>query len=95
MYRFDSIEDYTKAFDDAYVKGLEEEKFDDFDAIALMMMRMSIAESTGYIQGRLDVIQETGAGDGAEAREAIQMEILKIESVVEVSTKKLEELGLL
>lgn len=95
MYRFDSIDEYTKAFEDAYVKGLEEERFDDFEAIALMMMHMSLAKSIGHIQGRLDVIQATGEGDGPEAREAIQMEILEIESIVEVSTKKLEELGLL
>ena len=94
MYRFDSLEDYKKVTGQAYVRGLEEEKFTDFEAAALLAMFESISYNEGHIRGVVDAVQATGYG-AKEARESVDMGADMIDILVEVSTKKLEELGLL
>lgn len=94
MYRFDSLEDYNKVAGQAYVRGLEEEKFTDFEAAALFAMFESISYKEGHIRGVVDAVQATGYED-KEAKESIDTDAGMIDILIEVSTKKLEELGLL
>lgn len=94
MYRFETIEEYRDAFEEAYTNGLVNGTLDDFDAIALLLMYKEFATSHGHIEGILDISDSLGkTTPEMEADTAFYADLIR--SIVEVSTKKLEELGLL
>ena len=94
MYKFESIDDYRYAFEKAYVEGLEKEILSDFDSIALVMMYERIAKETGRIKGVLDV-RDIIRNNSPEMDAEVEACVVTIEAMVEASTKRLEELGLL
>lgn len=94
MYRFDSIEDFEKSFDAAYSKAIEEEfSFNDFDAVALLLIRQLIAFEEGRFDGLMESATAFGGDSDLFAREADEIKSL-LEIYIETCTKKMEELGL-
>ena len=93
MYRFDSIEDFEKTYDEAYINALERDLLDEYDALALFAIRMLIARKIGEIKGILEAANKT-----FETKEMID-EVTKctgeLEGRCEIITKRMEELKLM
>lgn len=83
MYRFDSIDDYIREFQVAYADGVLKDVLSEYDSLALVLMYDRVKEEIGFVKA------------GLQASPEIEARILTINSIVEVSTKRLEELGLL
>lgn len=94
MYRFDSIEEYKKTFEEAYIKGLEQEVFNDFDSVAMLLMYIYVNRAIGYTEGIVDA-HAAFKKSTPTMEEELRVSLVTIDTIVEVSTKKMEELGLL
>ena len=91
MQKFESIEEFEKVYDAAYMKALEEGTLDDFESLSFFAIRMYIAETSGMIKGMLEAIDEVGADP--EIIVSIQKNTEMLNGCIEIVTQKMEALG--
>lgn len=97
MRDISSIEEFETTFYDTFVKALDNDVFDDFTALGLLLMRAELSKLEGEFLGMLSVYAERDCDEETiqEMKDLTESIKSQTETLISTISSKMEEFNLM